>query len=173
VLRPARSPGQSADLTGALAALAGAHTVAVPGGDDELATAVRAGGVAAGTALDVGIPACGAATTSDVVYVERPACLAGHGGGKVVAPEMIDGVDQLAVVGPRPWVAVAAAARAVQAGRFIPGVMLEGLRQDVLGIGWISRSVPAGAVDRLQRIEDRIRAGQADVPLVAPVLRAE
>ena len=56
---------------------------------------------------------------------------------------MIDGADQLAVVGPRPWVAVAAAARAVQAGRWVPGVMLEGLRQDVLGFGWIAPSVPA------------------------------
>jgi hypothetical protein len=86
---------------------------------------------------------------------------------------MIDGADQLAVIGPRPWVAVAAAARAVQAGRFVPGVMLEGLRQDVLGVGWIAPSVPAEAVDRLQRIQDQIRAGQADVPLVAPILQAE
>jgi hypothetical protein len=51
--------------------------------------------------------------------------------------------------------------------------MLEGLRQDVLGIGWIAPSVPAEAVDRLQRIEDLIRAGQADVPLVAPIQQAE
>jgi hypothetical protein len=144
--------------------------VAVVGGDDdELAAAVRAGGVAAGTALEVGIAACGAATSGDLIYVERAECLSGAGGGKVVAPELVDGADQLAVVGPRPWVAVAAAARAVQAGRWEPGVMLEGLRQDVLGIGWLAPSVPADAIDRLQRIEDLIRAGQADVPLVAPV----
>jgi hypothetical protein len=167
------SRGQPAYLTGALAALDGARTVAVVGGDGELAGAVRAGGEAAGAALEVGTTACGAATTADVVYVERPECLPGGAAGKVVAPEMIDGADQLAVVGPRPWVAVAAAARAVQTGRFVPGVMLEGLQQDVLGIGWISPSVPADAVDRLQRIEDRIRAGHADVPLVAPVSQAE
>ena len=86
---------------------------------------------------------------------------------------MVDGADQLAVLGPRPWVAVAAAARAVQAGQWVPGVMLEGLRQDVLGFGWIAPSVPAAQVDRLQRIEDMIRAGQAEVPLVAPVQQAE
>jgi hypothetical protein len=51
--------------------------------------------------------------------------------------------------------------------------MLEGLRQDVLGVGWIAPSVSAAAVDRLQRIQDQIRAGQADVPLVAPILQAE
>jgi len=69
-------------------------------------------------------------------------------------------------------VTVSAAARAVQAGRWVPGVMLEGLRQDALGVGWISPSVPPSAVDRLQRIEDLIRAGQATVPLVAPVQQA-
>jgi basic membrane lipoprotein Med (substrate-binding protein (PBP1-ABC) superfamily) len=163
------SRGQSAYLAGALAALTGADTVAVAGGDQELAAAVRAGGAKAGAELAVTAAACGAATTGDVVYAETPACLAGGVAGKVVAPEMIDGANQLAVVGPRPWVAVAAAARAVQSGRWIPGVMLEGLRQDVLGISWIAPSVPAAAVDRLQRIEDLIRAGQADVPLVAPV----
>jgi hypothetical protein len=51
--------------------------------------------------------------------------------------------------------------------------MLQGLRQDVVGITWIAPSVPAPAVDRLQRVEDRIRAGQADVPLVAPVQQGE
>lgn len=167
------SRGEPAYLAGALAALTGAHTVAVVGGDNELAAAVRAGGEAAGATLEVDIAACGAATSGDVIYVERPGCLSGGEAGKVVAPELIDGADQLAVVGPRPWVAVAAAARAVQAGRWQPGVMLEGLRQDVLGIGWIAPSVPAEAVDRLQRIEDLIRAGQADVPLVAPIQQAE
>ena len=166
------SRGQPAYLAGALAALTGAQTVAIVGGDDELAAAVRAGGEAAGTALEVGVAACGASTSGDVIYVERAECLSGDETGKVVAPELVDGAEQLAVVGPRPWVAVAAAARAVQAGRWVPGVMLEGLRQDVLGIGWIAASVPAAAVDRLQRIEDLIRAGQADVPLVAPVQQA-
>ncbi len=127
------SRGQPAYLAGALAALTGAHTVAVVGGDDELAAAVRAGGEAAGTALEVATAACGASTSADVIYVERAECLSGDETGKVVAPELVDGADQLAVVGPRPWVAVAAAARAVQAGRWVPGVMLEGLRQDVLG----------------------------------------
>ena len=55
----------------------------------------------------------------------------------------------------------------------MPGVMLEGLRQDALGIDWISPSVPPSAVDRLQHIEDLIRAGQAQIPLVAPVQQAE
>ena len=167
------SRGQSAYLAGALAALAGAHTMALAGGGDELAAAARAGAAAAGAPLDVTTAACGAATTADVVYVERPECLSDRPTGQVIAPQMIDGADQLAVIGPRPWVAVAAAARAVQAGRFVPGVMLEGLRQDVLGVDWIAPSVPAAAVDRLQRIQDQIRAGQADVPLVAPILQAE
>ena len=163
------SRGQPAYLAGALAGLVGAHTVAVVGGGDEVAAAVRDGGAEAGTELQVSATACGAATTGDVVYVERTACLAGGGSGKVIAPAAIAGADQLAVVGPRPWVAVAAAARAVQAGRWQRGVMLQGLRQDVVGITWIAPSVPARAVDRLQRIEDLIRAGQAEVPLVAPV----
>ena len=167
------SRGQPAYLAGALAALTGAHTVAIVGGDDELAAAVRAGGEAGGAPLAVSVAPCGAATSSDVIYVERPECLSGDETGKVVAPVMVDGADQLAVLGPRPWVAVAAAARAVQAGQWVPGVMLEGLRQDVLGFGWIAPSVPAAQVDRLQRIEDMIRAGQAEVPLVAPVHQAE
>jgi len=167
------SRGQPAYLAGALAAVTGAHSMAVVGGNDELAAAARAGGQAAGAPLEVSIAACGAATSAEVIYVERPECLSGGDSGKVVAPVMVDGADQLAVVGPRPWVAVAAAARAVQAGRWTPGVTLEGLRQDVLGFGWIDPSVPASQVDRLQRIEDMIRAGQADVPLVAPVQQAE
>jgi hypothetical protein len=167
------SRGQPAYLAGALAGLTGARSVAVVGGDDELAAAVRAGGAEAGAALQVGVTACGASATADVLYAERTACLAKGGTGKVIAPGRSGAYDQLAVVGPRPWVAVAAAARAVQAGRWIPGVMLEGLRQDVVGIAWIAPSVPAQAVDRLQRIEDLIRAGQADVPLVAPVPQGE
>jgi basic membrane lipoprotein Med (substrate-binding protein (PBP1-ABC) superfamily) len=166
------SRGQPAYLTGALAALTGAQTVAVVGGDDELAAAVRAGGTAAGAPLEVSVAACGAAASADVIYVERAECLSGDETGKVVAPELVDGADQLAVVGPRPWVAVAAAARAVQAGRWVPGVMQEGLRQDVLGISWMAPSVPAAAVDRLQLIEDMVRAGQAQIPVVAPVQQA-
>jgi hypothetical protein len=166
------SRGQPAYLAGGLAALTGAGTVAVAGGDDELAAAVRAGGEEAGSSLDVTVAGCGAAANADVVYAERPECVAGGETAKVIAPEMIPDADQLAVVGPRPWVTVSAAARAVQAGRWVPGVMLEGLRQDALGVGWISPSVPPSAVDRLQRIEDLIRAGQATVPLVAPVQQA-
>jgi hypothetical protein len=167
------SRGQPAYLAGALAGLAGAHSVAVVGGDQELAAAVRAGGAEAGAALQVGVTACGAAAAADILYADRTACLAGGGSGKVIAPGRSTAYDQLAVIGPRPWVAVAAAARAVQAGRWVPGVMLQGLRQDVVGITWIAPSVPAPAVDRLQRVEDRIRAGQADVPLVAPVQQGE
>jgi basic membrane lipoprotein Med (substrate-binding protein (PBP1-ABC) superfamily) len=163
------SRGQPAYLAGALAALTGAHTVAVVGGDAELAAAVRAGAAAAGTTVQADVAPCGAAASADVLFAERTACLAPGATGKVIAPERTSAGDQLAVIGPRPWVAVAAAARAVQAGRWVPGVMLEGLRQDVVGIGWIAPTVPAGAVDRVQRIEDQIRAGHADVPLVAPV----
>jgi hypothetical protein len=39
----------------------------------------------------------------------------------------------------------------------------------VIGIGWISPSVTSQQLDRLQRIEDLIRAGQAEIPVVAPV----
>jgi basic membrane lipoprotein Med (substrate-binding protein (PBP1-ABC) superfamily) len=167
------SRGQPAYLAGALAALVGARGVAVAGGGADLVAAVRAGGAEAGGVLRVTATACGAPAAADVVYVEQPACLGSDASGRLVAPERIAGADQLAVVGPRPWVAVAAAARSVQAGRWTPGVMLEGLRQDVLGISWISPSVSATAVDRLQRIEDRIRAGQADVPVVAPIQAGE
>lgn len=163
------SRGQPAYLAGALAGLVGAHSVAVVGGDDELAAAVRAGGAEAASAVRVEVTACGAAAAADVLYAERMACLPEGGTAKVVSPQRSRAYDQLAVIGPRPWVAVAAAARALQAGRWVPGVMLEGLRQDVVGIAWIAPSVPDAAVDRLQRIEDLIRAGQADVPLVAPV----
>ncbi len=166
------SRSQPAYLAGALAALTGARTVAVAGGDDALAAAVRAGGEEAGAPLDVSVAGCGAAASAEVVYAERPECVAAGGPAKVIAPQKVVDADQLAVVGPRPWVAVTAAARAVQSGRWAPGVMLEGLRQDVVGIGWISPSVPRPAVDRLQRIEDLIRAGQATVPLVAPVQQA-
>jgi hypothetical protein len=166
------SRGQPAYLAGALAGLVGAHSVAVVGGDDELAAAVRAGGAKAGAALHVGVTACHAPANADIIYAERTACLADGTTGTVIAPERAAGYDQLAVVGPRPWVAVAAAARAVQAGRWVPGVMLEGLRQDVVGFSWIAPSVPGPAIDRLQRIEDLIRAGHADVPLVAPVPQA-
>jgi basic membrane lipoprotein Med (substrate-binding protein (PBP1-ABC) superfamily) len=158
--------GQSAYLAGALAALAGARTVAVPGGDGELAAAVLAGGEEAGATLAVSVAGCGARAEADVVYAERPECVGARGPARVIAPRRVEGADQLAIVGPRPWVAVAAAARAVQAGRWEPGVMLEGLREDVLGIGWIAPSVSPSAVDRLQRIEDRVRAGQATVPPV-------
>jgi hypothetical protein len=166
------SRGQSAFLAGALAALTGERTVAIAGGDDELVAAVRAGGEEAGAALDVAATGCGAAASADLVYAERTGCVSTDGSAKVIAPQAIQDADQLAVIGPRPWVAVAAAARAVQSNRWTPGLMLQGLRQDVLGIAWISPAVPAGAVDRLQRIEDRIRAGQAAVPVVAPVQQA-
>jgi basic membrane lipoprotein Med (substrate-binding protein (PBP1-ABC) superfamily) len=165
--------GQPAYLAGALAGLVGARTVSVVGGDDELAAAVRAGGVEAGAALEVDVTGCGATAAGDVRFTERTDCLSGGGPGRAVAPAAVAGGDQLAVIGPRPWVAVAAAARAVQAGMWFPGVMLEGLRQDVVGIGWISPSVTPSQLDRLQRIEDLIRAGQAEIPVVAPVQQGE
>lgn len=167
------SRGQPAYLAGALAGLVGAHTVSVVGGDDELAAAVRAGGMEAGATLQVDVTGCGAAAAGDVRFTERTDCLAGGGPGRAVAPAAVAGGDQLAVIGPRAWVAVAAAARAVQAGMWAPGVVLEGLRQDVVGIGWISPSVTSSELDRLQRIEDLIRAGQAEIPVVAPVQQAE
>lgn len=167
------SRGQPAYLAGAVAGLTGARTVSVVGGDEELAAAVRAGAAEAGAAVQVAVAACGAAATADVRYAERTSCLSGGGSGRVIAPAAVTGADQLAVIGPRPWVAVAAAARAVQAGLWSPGVVLEGLRQDVIGVGWISPSVTPRALDRLQRIEDMIRAGQAEIPVVAPVQQGE
>ena len=167
------SRGQPAYLAGAVAGLAGARTVSVVGGDEELAAAVRAGGAEAGAALQVDVTACGGAATADVRFAEQASCLSGGGSGRVIAPAAVDGADQLAVIGPRPWVAVTAAARAVQAGLWSPGVVFEGLRQDVIGIGWISPSITPDELDRLQRIEDLIRAGHAEIPVVAPVQQGE
>jgi basic membrane lipoprotein Med (substrate-binding protein (PBP1-ABC) superfamily) len=167
------SRGQPAYLAGALAGLVGARSVSVVGGDAELAAAVKAGGAEAGAALQVDVAACGAPATGEIRFAERTSCLTGGGPGRVVAPAAVDDTDQLAVIGPRAWVAVTAAARAVQAGTWSPGVLLEGLRQDVVGIGWISPSVTSSQLDRLQRIEDLIRAGQAQIPVVAPVQQGE
>ena len=63
---------------------------------------------------------------------------------------------------------VAEAARNVQDGIFEPGVALEGLRDDAIGFGWISPALAPATVDRLQHIEDGVRAESAGVPAVAP-----
>jgi len=84
------------------------------------------------------------------------------------------GLDRAAVagvvasLGDRPEVVVAAAARSVQDGAFDPGISLEGLREGAIGFAWISPEVGQGANARLQSIEDRVRAGTAGVPSVAP-----
>ena len=74
----------------------------------------------------------------------------------------------LAVIGPRPAVVVAAAARSVQDGVFQAGSFLEGLRQDAIGFAWVSPSLAPAAFDRLQTVEDAVRAETAPVPTVAP-----
>jgi hypothetical protein len=74
----------------------------------------------------------------------------------------------LAVLKKRPEVVVTETARSVQDGIFQPGVAVAGLRQDAIGFAWISPSVPAAAVDRLQHVEDDVRAETAPVPSLAP-----
>ena len=74
----------------------------------------------------------------------------------------------LALLGPRPAVVVAEAARSVQDGVFDPGVWLEGLRDDAIGFSWVSPSLEPADLDRLQHVEDRVRAETAPVPAVAP-----
>jgi hypothetical protein len=102
------------------------------------------------------------------VYIPDPCCRPGGSGAAVIAPRRLPGADMLALLRPRPAVVVAEGARSVQDGVFDPGAWLEGLREDAIGFAWISPEVAAGAVDRLQHVEDRVRAETAPVPSVAP-----
>jgi hypothetical protein len=159
--------GELAYLAGALAALRSPDVAVVEDGD-ALAAAFRAGAEeVAGHAAVISV-GCGAATAAAVVYVPDPACRPRGTRASVIAAERIHGADMLALLGPRPAVVVAEAARSVQDGVFDPGRWLEGLREDAIGFGWISPEVPPGEVDRLQHVEDRVRAETAPVPSVAP-----
>jgi hypothetical protein len=153
-------------LAGALAALEGSAVAVVePGG--ELAPAFRAGAAAVG-GLQASSVACGARTDAAVVYVPDPACRPRNTRAQVIAPRRLAGAHMLAVLETRPAVVVTEAARSVQDGIFQPGVAVAGLRQDAIGFAWISPAVPAATIDRLQHVEDAVRAETAPVPSLAP-----
>jgi hypothetical protein len=150
-------------LAGALAALrAPAVAVAEPG--TSLEAAFRAGAAAVRRGASVTSVACGAATTAAVVYIPDPACRAEAAGAELIAPRRLAGARMLALLGPRPAVVVAETARSVQDGIFQPGVAVEGLREDAIGFSWIAPEVAAATVDRLQHVEDGVRAETAHVP---------
>lgn len=159
--------GELAYLAGALAALR-ARAVAVVEDGDALTQAFRAGAEEVTGHATVSSVACGAATAATVVYVPDPGCRPRGSGAVVIAPQRLPGADMLALLGPRPAVVVAEGARSVQDGVFDPGTWLEGLREDAIGFRWISPAVAPGDVDRLQGVEDRVRAETAPVPSVAP-----
>jgi hypothetical protein len=159
--------GALAYLAGALAALT-SPDVAVAEAGGVLEPAFRAGAAAARPGASVSSVACGAATAAAVVYVPDPGCRPRSPGERVIAPSRLGHAAMLALLGPRPAVVVAEAARSVQDGIFEPGIALEGLRDDAIGFGWISPALAPATVDRLQHIEDRVRAETAGVPAVAP-----
>jgi hypothetical protein len=159
--------GGMAYLAGALAALR-SRDVAVVEDGDALEDAFRAGTrEVTGHAAVSSVP-CGGATAAAVVYVPDPACRPRGSAAAVIAPARLPRADMLGLLGPRPSVVVAEAARSVQDGVFAPGVWLEGLRDDAIGFSWISPALSPAALDRLQHVEDRVRAETAPVPLVAP-----
>jgi hypothetical protein len=159
--------GGLAYLAGALAGLSG-RTVAVAERGNVLAQAFRAGVAAARARARIVAAGCGEATAASVVYVPDAACRPAAPGALVIAPERLPHARMLALLGPRPAVVVAGAARSVQDGIFEPGAFLEGLRQDAIGFGWVTPSISPAAFDRLQSIEDTVRAETAPVPTVAP-----
>lgn len=159
--------GELAYLAGALAALQGREVaVAEPG--HVLAAAFRAGARAAHGGAHTSSVACGRPTAATVVYIPDPACRPRAPAAHVIAPVALAGARMLAVLETRPQVVVAETARSVQDGAFEPGIALEGLREDAIGFKWVSPAVAPGAVNRLQDIEDTVRAETADVPAVAP-----
>ena len=158
--------GELAYLAGALAALR-ARDVAVVEEGDALTEAFRAGAEEMTGRAAVTSVACGAATSAAVVYVPDPGCRP-RGSAAVIAPRRLPGAEMLALLGARPAVVVAEGARSVQDGVFDPGTWLEGLREDAIGFRWISPAVAPGDLDRLQGVEDRVRAETAPVPSVAP-----
>jgi hypothetical protein len=159
--------GELAYLAGALAALRSPHVAVVQDGH-ALTAAFRAGTEEVSGHAAVTSVRCGGATAAAVLYVPDPACRARRSGAAVIAPRRIDRARMLALLGPRPAVVVAEAARSVQDGVFDPGTWLEGLRDDAIGFTWISPAVPPRKLDRLQHVEDRVRAETAPVPSAAP-----
>jgi hypothetical protein len=154
-------------LAGALTALRSPRiAVAEPG--DALAPAFRAGAAAVRGGVSATSVACGAATAAAVVYVPDPSCRPSAPGALVIAPQRVPGARMLALLGPRPAVVVAQTVRSVQDGIFQPGVAVEGLRDDAIGFSRISPAVGLAAVDRLQHVEDTVRAETAPIPAVAP-----
>ena len=159
--------GGMAYMAGALAALRSPDVAVVEDGD-ALEDAFRAGTREVTRNATVTTVPCGGATSAAVVYVPDPACRPRGSAAAVIAPERLKGADMLALLGPRPSVVVAETARSVQDGVFDPGVWLEGLRDDAIGFSWVSPSLSPSDLDRLQGVEDRVRAGTAPVPVVAP-----
>ena len=159
--------GGMAYLAGALAALR-SRDVAVAEDGDALAAAFRAGTREVTGHASVSTVPCDGATHAAVVYVPDPACRPHAPAAAVIAPARLPGADMLALLGPRPSVVVAEAARSVQDGVFDPGVWLEGLRDDAIGFSWVSPALAPAGLDRLQHVEDRVRAETAPVPPVAP-----
>jgi hypothetical protein len=159
--------GALAYLAGALAALSG-REVAVAERGSVLAQAFRAGVAAARRPATVTSAGCGGSTTAAVVYVPDASCRPDAPDALVIAPQRLAGARMLALLGPRPAVVVADTARSVQDGIFQAGIYLEGLRDDAIGFSWVSPAVAPAAFDRLQSIEDTVRAETAPVPTVAP-----
>jgi hypothetical protein len=176
--RPTRSPAANvrvvefdraglAYLAGALAAL-DAPSVAVAERSGGLEPAFRAGADAAERPVTVSSVACGATTGAAVVYVPDRACLPRAPGAVVIASARVPHARMLALLGPRPAVVVAETARSVQDGIFQPGIALESLRDDAIGFAWVSPALAPAALDRLQSIEDTVRAETAPIPPLAP-----
>jgi hypothetical protein len=157
--------GGMAYLAGALAALRSPH-VAVAEDGGALEDAFRAGTREITDHASVSSVPCGAATSAAVVYVPDPACRPRGTAAALIAPRRIPGAEMLGLLGPRPSVVVAEGARSVQDGVFDPGVWLEGLREDAIGFSWVAPSLSPSDLDRLQHVEDRVRAETAPVPLV-------
>jgi hypothetical protein len=159
--------GELAYLAGALAGLSG-RTAAVAEQGSVLAQAFAAGVAAAGRPARVVPAGCDGPTAAAVVYVAAPSCRPAAPDALVIAPGRLAGAHMLALLGPRPAAVVADTARSVQDGIFAPGIFLEGLRQDAIGFSWVSPSIAPAALDRLQSIEDAVRAETAPVPPIAP-----
>jgi len=157
--------GGLAYLAGALAALR-SPDVAIAEDGNALEEAFRAGTKEVTGHASVSSVPCGGTTDAAVVYVPDPVCRPRGSGAAVIAPQRLPGADMLGVLGPRPSVVVAEGARSVQDGVFDPGVWLEGLREDAIGFSWVAPSLSPSDLDRLQHVEDRVRAETAPVPLV-------
>lgn len=158
---------EMAYLAGTLAALR-APRIAVAEPVHVLAAAFRAGAAAVRGGVSATSVACGGATAAAVVYVPDPSCRPSAPGALVIAPMRLSEAHMLALLGPRPAVVVAETVRSVQDGIFQPGVAVEGLREDAIGFSWISPAVALTEVDRLQHVEDTVRAETAPVPTLAP-----